>query len=102
MSLEKMTIEAYSDPKFQSVKGQPYHVMINPEEYSHSYAIIYNDTNGQGANGTSQAFNRMGPETVSFTIWFDRSGVVRYREVLEDARNEPDYQKLQEALASVG
>ena len=32
----------------------------------------------------------------------DRKGVVRYREVLEDARNEPDYQKLQEALASVG
>jgi peroxiredoxin len=32
----------------------------------------------------------------------DRTGVVRYREVLEDARNEPDYQKLQEVLASVG
>ena len=32
----------------------------------------------------------------------DRNGVVRYREVLEDARNEPDYEKLQEALANVG
>ena len=28
----------------------------------------------------------------------DKSGVVRYREVLEDARNEPDYSKLNEAL----
>ena len=28
-------------------------------------------------------------------------GVVRYREVLEDARNEPDYQKLNAALAAV-
>ena len=27
----------------------------------------------------------------------DKSGVVRYREVLEDARNEPDYAKLNEA-----
>jgi peroxiredoxin len=28
-------------------------------------------------------------------------GTVRYREVLEDARNEPDYQKLNAALAAV-
>ena len=32
----------------------------------------------------------------------DQSGVVRYREVLEDARNEPDYAKLNEAVATVG
>jgi peroxiredoxin len=32
----------------------------------------------------------------------DKSGVVRYREVLEDARNEPDYAKLNEALGQIG
>jgi glutaredoxin-dependent peroxiredoxin len=32
----------------------------------------------------------------------DRNGVVRYREVLEDARNEPDYRKIQQTLASLG
>ena len=32
----------------------------------------------------------------------DKSGVVRYREVLDDARNEPDYAKLNEALGSLG
>src|SRR5205823_1393633 len=31
----------------------------------------------------------------------DRDGTVRYREVLEDARLEPDYQRLYDALASV-
>jgi len=31
----------------------------------------------------------------------DRSGVVRHREVLEDARNEPDYGKVKQALASL-
>ena len=30
----------------------------------------------------------------------DRSGVVRYREVLDDARNEPDYAKVKQAVAS--
>jgi peroxiredoxin len=32
----------------------------------------------------------------------DKSGVVRYREVLEDARNEPNYAMLNEALEKVG
>jgi glutaredoxin-dependent peroxiredoxin len=32
----------------------------------------------------------------------DKSGTVRYREVLEDARNEPDYKKLNEAIAGLG
>jgi peroxiredoxin len=31
----------------------------------------------------------------------DRSGVVRHREVLDDARNEPDYGKVKQALASL-
>ena len=32
----------------------------------------------------------------------DRAGSVRYREVLDDARNEPDYGRLNEALATLG
>jgi peroxiredoxin len=31
----------------------------------------------------------------------DRRGVVRHREVLDDARNEPDYAKLKQAVASL-
>jgi peroxiredoxin len=31
----------------------------------------------------------------------DRSGTVRYREVLEDARNEPNYDNIKKALASL-
>jgi peroxiredoxin len=31
----------------------------------------------------------------------DKSGVVRHREVVEDARNEPDYGKVKQALASL-
>jgi peroxiredoxin len=31
----------------------------------------------------------------------DKDGVVRYREVLEDARNEPDYGKVFSAVASI-
>jgi peroxiredoxin len=31
----------------------------------------------------------------------DRSGIVRYREVLDDARNEPNYEKVRQSLASL-
>ena len=31
----------------------------------------------------------------------DQGGIVRYREVLDDARNEPDYQKLDDAVAAL-
>ena len=31
----------------------------------------------------------------------DKDGVVRYREVLDDARNEPDYQKVYDTLATL-
>ena len=32
----------------------------------------------------------------------DKGGSVRYREVMDDARNEPDYDRLNEALAKLG
>ena len=31
----------------------------------------------------------------------DRDGVVRHREVLDDARNQPDYEKVKQSLASL-
>jgi len=35
------------------------------------------------------------------TFVIDRSGTVRYSEVLDDARNEPNYAKVKQALASL-
>jgi peroxiredoxin len=32
----------------------------------------------------------------------DKGGSIRYREVLDDARNEPDYNRLNEELAKIG
>ena len=34
-------------------------------------------------------------------IVIDKGGVIRYREALDDARNEPDYEKLKEALKTL-
>jgi glutaredoxin-dependent peroxiredoxin len=34
-------------------------------------------------------------------VVIDKAGIVRYREALEDARNEPDYAKLKDALGKL-
>ena len=34
-------------------------------------------------------------------VLIDRAGVIRYREVLDDARNEPDYEKLRAAVRAL-
>ena len=34
-------------------------------------------------------------------IVIDKGGVIRYREALDDARNEPDYGKLKDALRTL-
>jgi hypothetical protein len=73
---DKMSIEAFKDTKFSQRVGTKYDVLINPDEYSHKLAIKYHNTSGQGANGNAPVFSKMGEDTVSFTIWFDGTGVI--------------------------
>jgi glutaredoxin-dependent peroxiredoxin len=56
-----------------------------------------------------KAYDVMNPDMIGLkniakraVFVIDKGGVVRYREVLEDARNEPDYAKLNEALTKLG
>ncbi|MCW2247937.1 hypothetical protein M2352_003571 [Azospirillum fermentarium] len=74
--LEKMIITAYSDQNFTAQVGDPYTVWINPASYSYQYAICYNDRQAQGSGGPSPNFNRVGPDSVSFELVFDATGVV--------------------------
>jgi peroxiredoxin len=60
------------------------------KEASTTYDTIY-ETFGQGMKGVSKRS--------AFVI--DRSGVVQYAEVLENASNVPDFEKIQEVLATL-
>jgi len=71
----KLTIAAYSDAGFKS-KVKSFTVSINPEEYTHNYAIKYTKSEAAGTAGEALKFNVYGGETVSFTIWFDGTGAV--------------------------
>ncbi|MBY6263636.1 LysM peptidoglycan-binding domain-containing protein [Azospirillum sp. 412522] len=75
-SLEKMIVTGYSDQNFTAQVGQPFTVWINPASYQYRYAVLYSDRQGQGASGPSPVFNRVGPDSVSFELVFDATGVV--------------------------
>jgi len=73
--LQKMKILAYEVGKFKTPVAE-FSVYINPEKYSHSFEICYNDVQAQGAPGGSPNFNKVLSETVKFEIVFDGTGVV--------------------------
>jgi peroxiredoxin len=56
-----------------------------------------------------QAYDVVNPDMIGLkniakrsVIVIDKGGVIRYRDVLDDARNEPDYGKLKDALGKLG
>lgn len=73
--LEKVKVIAYQKPNFTSKVGE-FSVMINPEKYSHTYKICYNDVRAQGSNGSSPTFNKTMADVVKMELVFDGTGVV--------------------------
>lgn len=73
--LVKMLIIAYSDSaltdEIDSVK-----VYINPEKYTRTYTICYNNSTAQGSSGGSPNFNKSLSDQLDFELVFDGTGVV--------------------------
>lgn len=74
-NLERMKITAYQNSDFTGEVGA-FTVFINPEKYTHTYDISYNDVQAQGSNGGSPNFNKIPSEKVGFELVFDGTGVV--------------------------
>jgi phage tail protein X len=75
--LEKLVIIAFTDEKFtKPAKALPLKIPINPEQYSRSLKIRYNEQKAAGSAGGSPTFDKMEKETISFVFHFDGTGVV--------------------------
>ncbi len=74
--LEKLTIYPFKDPGFSQKAGDPFVVNINPEKYTHSHNINYNDKQALGSAGSSSKFEKTAPETISFELMFDATGAI--------------------------
>jgi hypothetical protein len=73
--LEKLSITPYTDDTF-STPGTSVSVPINPHKYTHTYQVLYNHPEAQGASGGSPKFKRIPSEVVEFELIFDGTGVV--------------------------
>lgn len=71
----KMTIKSFSKPDFSGQVGS-YTVRVNPESYTQTYSIQYNEDGAVGGANIPLKFDHMPPATISFELWFDATGAI--------------------------
>ena len=74
--LVKLKIVAYTDENYSSEAGKEFDALINPANYTHNYTINYKDGASMGDTAAASKFDKYGPETISFKIVLDGTGVV--------------------------
>jgi len=78
-TLAKLTIQAYSDPKFSTLWDDPANpiiVGINPESYSQKLGASYTTEDAAGGTGQASSFNRDLGSKLSLTLLLDGTGAV--------------------------
>lgn len=76
MALEKLEIERFKDAGYSQSAGGKFTVMINPEEYSRTYEIVYSKQQGIGSSAAPMRYTRSKPETFTLNFMLDGTGVV--------------------------
>lgn len=72
--LEKLLIEAYTDPEYNTRDGNAFTVMFNPEQYALKYEIESDESSGSGTSGGAPTFQRMKPQDLSLDFTIDGTG----------------------------
>ncbi len=76
-SLELLKITGYTDEEFQNAfEGQPYSVMINPDNIKWQRSIEYNEQQAPDSSSSSQKYKSTPSDKLNFDITIDCSGVV--------------------------
>ncbi len=77
MSLQLLKITGYKDEEFETkVSGDPYTVMINPENIKWERKIEYNEVQAQDSSSASQRYKNTPSDILNFDIVIDCTGVV--------------------------
>ena len=74
LSIKRCIVE--SDGTITVSGDPPFSVMLNPSKYSHGYEIAYDEKDALGQSGSMTRFAAVRPETISFDITLDGTGVV--------------------------
>lgn len=71
----KLVIVSYAKPDFSSKVGQ-FTVQVNPEKYTQTYRIDYDETGAPGSMNTALKFTRQPPAEMKFELLFDATGAI--------------------------
>jgi hypothetical protein len=71
--LEKLIIEAYSDPEYNDKTGE-FKAMFNPEQYAVKYEVESDETSGSGTSGSAPTFQRLKPQDLTLDFTIDGTG----------------------------
>ncbi len=73
---EKLKIVAYSDPACEKQVGEPFFVMMNPENYTQDIKMEFENGQAAGTTATLPRFKLKPPEELTFEILFDNTGII--------------------------
>jgi Contractile injection system tube protein len=74
--LTKLTIDAYTDVKFENPVGISWQALLNPTELSFSRKNQYQATQSAGTSAPQQSFSGGEPDQVQIDLLLDGTGVV--------------------------
>ncbi len=74
--LTKLTIDAYTDIKFERPAGIRWQALLNPTELSFSRKNLYQATQSAGTSAPQQSFTGGEPDQVQLDLLLDGTGVV--------------------------
>jgi nucleoid-associated protein YgaU len=76
MLLTKLTIDAYTDVKFEKPAGIRWQALLNPTELSFSRKNQYQATQSAGTSAPQQSFSGGEPDQVQIDLLLDGTGVI--------------------------
>lgn len=76
IQLVKLTIDAYTDVKFEQPAGIRWQAQLNPTELSFSRKNLYQATQSAGTSAPQQSFSGGEPDQVQLDLLLDGTGVV--------------------------
>lgn len=76
LTLNSYTVDASGKVELGMKPGDYYELRVNPAEFTHQRSISYNTKRVQGQVGALARFHANDPDTISFAVVFDATGVV--------------------------
>jgi len=73
-ALEKLKIEAYTDPKYSGQPDRTFEVMYNPKSYALKYAINYDEEQGKGVSPGEKRYVSTKPQDITLEFTIDGTG----------------------------